>query len=191
MDPAITSRLLPNERIVWSGRPATGIKFVGSDLLTIPFGIVFLVLSLSWINGAQSGGAPLAFWLFGIPFVFVGVFMVGGRFPIDAWARSNTCYAVTDRRIMIARGSPFGKFTSIMLDRLPETSLEEHPDGSGTITFGEQLPLFGSPYSRQPLRSLMPSFNAVPAFHFIPDAHKVFDQVQKLAAPMRSVAGAE
>ena len=190
-DPAITSRLLPNERIVWSGQPARGIKFVGSDLLTIPFGIFLLVFSLTWANGAQSGGAPPEFWLIGIPFLFGGLFMAGGRFPIDAWARSNTRYAVTDRWIMIVRGSPFGKFTTLMLDRLPETSLEEHPDGSGTITFGEQLPLFGSSYSRQPLRSLMPSFNPTPAFHFIPDAQQVFDQVQTLAAPVRSVARAD
>lgn len=175
-DPAITSRLLPNERIVWSGRPARGIKFTGSDLLTIPFDIFALFFAITWISAARSDGSPLEFRVFGISFVLVGLFVTAGRFPVDAWARSNTRYAIMERRGMIARESPVPKYTSIALDRLPETNLEEHSDGSGTITFGRTASVFRFSLRGQPLRSLMPSFNPTPAFPFIPDARQVFDQ---------------
>ena len=37
-----SGRLLPGERVVWSGRPATGMLFTPRDLFLIPLSAVWL-----------------------------------------------------------------------------------------------------------------------------------------------------
>jgi hypothetical protein len=77
-------------------------------------------------NGAFSistqANSPDGFFaLWGIPFVPAGLYLILGRFFVDAWARARTTYGVTSQRILILRDGPFGKFTALAIDRLPET----------------------------------------------------------------------
>jgi hypothetical protein len=48
-------------------------------------------------------------------------------------------YAITNKRILIARSWPFAKFTALSVNRLPETSLVERANGRGTIHFGQSI----------------------------------------------------
>ena len=41
--------------------------------------------------------------LWGFPFVLVGLYMVVGRFVLDAWLRRGARYAVTNKRVLISR----------------------------------------------------------------------------------------
>jgi hypothetical protein len=50
----------------------------------------------------------LLFRLWGIPFLCVAVYLIAGRFFVDAWLRSRTSYYVTDRAAYIVRSAPFG-----------------------------------------------------------------------------------
>ncbi len=50
------------------------------------------------------GGPGIFMPLFGLPFVAIGFFMLGGRFVGDVLARRSTFYALTDRRVMIVTG---------------------------------------------------------------------------------------
>ncbi|MEL6999598.1 MAG: hypothetical protein AAFP68_15160, partial [Pseudomonadota bacterium] len=66
------------ERLVWEGRPATGLRVRPSDLLQSGFGLIFFCFSVFWVTmAASSGGAGeggvfrLVFPLFGLPFVAV------------------------------------------------------------------------------------------------------------------------
>jgi hypothetical protein len=72
---------------------------------------------------------PIFAKLMSVPVVFFGLYIVAGRFPLDAWIRRGVYYAVTDKRILILRSWPFSKFTAISLDKLSDVNLNEHSDG--------------------------------------------------------------
>jgi hypothetical protein len=78
--------------------------------------------------------------LWGVPFVLIGLYLVAGRFLLDAWIRRGISYAVTNRRVLILRSGPFSKFSAMSLDQLPEVNLSERADGRGTIRFGAAAP---------------------------------------------------
>ena len=50
---------------------------------------------------AASSGGPFFFWAFGLPFVAVGMYMVAGRFWVDARLRARMTYAVTNERVIL------------------------------------------------------------------------------------------
>jgi hypothetical protein len=105
----ITSVLRPGETLLWCGKPDTKVVFRGSDILAIPFGAVFLGGSLYWIEAARSsaqvGAGSSDFWLFGIPFVLIGCYLLVGRFFTSWWRKRRSVYAVTSERVIAVVGS--------------------------------------------------------------------------------------
>jgi hypothetical protein len=134
-----SNRLLEREEILWSGRPASGLLFTGQDIFLIPFSLLWggfaLFAAFSALTQAKEPGFPA---LFLIPFVLIGLYLIVGRFIVDAWVRSGLRYALTNKRVLILRPTPFSKFTALNLDRLPELSLSEGANGRGTIRFGRR-----------------------------------------------------
>jgi hypothetical protein len=155
--------------IRWSGRPAGGIKFSGSDILMIPFSLMWGGFAIFWETMVVRGHAPIFMQLWGIPFVLVGLYIVVGRFFMDAYARANTEYALTDDSALIVRRGIGGRVSTVYLPGLNNMDLDVRPDGTGTITFGalptvsQGMTFFGN--SRTPVS---------PAFRYIPDAAEVF-----------------
>jgi hypothetical protein len=80
METELRSELTAGERLMWSGRPSTRILFRPGDLFSLVFGIFWLGFVVFWIYSAAQAGAPIFFVLFGIPFLLVGLFFIGGRF---------------------------------------------------------------------------------------------------------------
>ena len=169
--------LLPDETIVWSDRPRQGIMFVPRDALLIPFSLLWGGFAIFWESSVLSAKAPASFKLFGVPFVLVGLFMIVGRFFLDAWLRSNTAYALTERRVLILRWGPWSSFKAIRLDRLPEATLNEGTNGRGTIRFGEQGSLWGGRSGSA--GSWIASLDPTPQLLSIPDVRKVFALIQQ------------
>lgn len=87
-------------------------------------------------------GAPWFFAIWGVPFVLVGLYIMFGRFWVDARQRAHTCYAVTSERIVIVSGLFARRVKSLSIDTLSDVSLTERRDGSGTITFGSITPFY-------------------------------------------------
>jgi hypothetical protein len=173
------SRLLPGERIAWTGSPATGLLLTGRDALMIPFSLFWCGFIMFWEWGAMHAVDSMPWFpLFGIPFVLVGLYMLVGRLVFDAWVRSATQYAVTNQRVLILRAFPIFKFTALAIDRLPQLSLEERADGRGTIRFEQQAPL----WSNRGWSTWTPALDSMPQFLMIADASNVFDRIQKLGA---------
>jgi len=65
-DPSSVAReqLGPDEHLLWSGQPKTGVRLRPADLLMVPFSPFFM--------------------LWGIPFVLTGLYLIVGRFFWDA-----------------------------------------------------------------------------------------------------------
>ena len=142
-DQALRSQLGPNEKLLWSGQPRGGIRLRPSDALLIPFSLMWGGFAIFWEYSVLTTGAPGFFGLWGIPFVLVGLYLIAGRFFYDAWARDHTSYGITDQRVLIVSGGFHRSIKSLSLRTLSEVASNERSDGSGTITFGPSLGLYG------------------------------------------------
>lgn len=179
----IQSRLLPGERILWTGAPSRGLMLTSRDAQMVPFSLFWCGFVAVWMFGAIKaslnpvhGDRMWFFPLFGVPFVLIGLHMLIGRFFHDAWIRRRTSYAVTNQRILILRTAPTLKFTAFAIDRLPELTLEEHANGHGTIRFQPQPTM----WNNRDGSSWTPALNTA-QFLMIDDARGVFDRIQKAA----------
>jgi hypothetical protein len=115
-----------------------------------------------------------------VPFVLIGLYLVVGRFLLDAWIRRGMRYAVTNKRVLISRPGPFGKFTAMDLNRMPDGSSSERADGRGTIRFGEQAQFWGNRGGG--FSAWTPSLDPTPQFIAIDEARRVFDYIQGAVA---------
>ncbi|AZO52552.1 MAG: PH domain-containing protein [Mesorhizobium sp.] len=184
-------RLLPRERILWSGIPAQGVLFAGRDVFLIPFSLLWCGFAIFWTYSASMQGAPLFFDVWGAMFICIGLFFVFGRFAVDAWLRRRTSYAVTDKRILIMRTAPFANFTSIDLERLPDIQLSGEGQKRGNLRFGAATSFFGNPggwsQSRyQNFGSWAPALDPVPQFLGVEDPSRVFDIITRASNALRS-----
>ncbi len=137
--------LASGEKLLWSGKPRGGIRLRASDAMMIPFSLMWGGFAIFWESmvlwgppGARHGGKPVPIFmaLWGIPFVLVGLYIMVGRFFVDAKLREKTFYGITNQRIVIVSGLFSSSVKSLNLPTLAEVTLSEKSDGSGTITLG-------------------------------------------------------
>lgn len=172
---SFSDRLLPGERLVWTGRPKSGVVLTARDVFLLPFSVLWLGFVVFWILSVPSSAGP-EFVLFGYAFLAIGATIMLGRFALVAWLRSSTRYAVTDRRVLILRSRPTVDFTALDLNRLPEARLSESTGGRGTIRFGPAFRMFDA---SQVFAVWSPSLEATPQFIAIEDGRRVFDLIQR------------
>jgi hypothetical protein len=157
------------ERQLWSGVPRQGVLLRPADVFMIPFSLLWGGFAFFWEGTVFSSGAGPFFELWGIPFVAVGLYVIVGRFFVDARRRARTTYAVTSDRIIINTGifSPTQK--SLNVKTLTDVTLQERPNGTGTITFGPTYPM-----AAMTAGFAWPGLPQVPSFEMIPDAKRVY-----------------
>ena len=131
----IIDQIQGDERLLWADKPASGIKFRSSDIFFTFFSLFWIGFSIFWTNMVME--ESIFFALFGIPFILIGVYLLLGRYIVDAISRKNIVYALTDKRIIIKSGIFSKYYKSIFLDSLPSMSYNEKSDGSGDISFGQ------------------------------------------------------
>jgi hypothetical protein len=138
--PALLARQLQaGEQVYWVGRPDPRRVFELGDVFTLGFGVVWLAFVIFWMASAAAMGAPLAFTLFGIPFLLVGLYLSLG-IPIQRqFQRARTRYAVTDRRVVTTTGER--SMRAIELSSIEATSVTVNADGTGTLAFDAGLGL--------------------------------------------------
>lgn len=140
---ALQSYLLPGERLTWTGRPPTGLRFTGTDVFFIPFSLLWGGFALVWeaavlTQALTNPQVPWIFPLFGVPFVVIGLYLIAGRFWVDAWLRSRTAYALTDRRALVLRTAFVTRLASSPLNG--SVRLARQKGARGTLEFGASNP---------------------------------------------------
>ncbi len=182
----IDGLLSPGERVLWSGQPPRKLLMLNAgDLFLIPFFLFWTGFSCFWEAMAIAGflsdpvSPAICMPLFGLPFVAIGLFMLGGRFVGDALARRSTYYALTDRRAMIVSGRRSQTVTSVPLEKIENVVMTVHRNGTGTLAFagGPGAALFASAYIYS--RSSKDGSSPPPVFDHIPDPKKVYDMVME------------
>ena len=129
------------------------------DLLITAFSAIWLMIAVHITGTARSMGRgmipggfritsnpftgrpmfmrPLSiFDIVGFVFIAIGLYLLLGRFFVDARIRANTRYGLTDKRVLIVTGFSGNRFISIPLERIGELNVSRRADGSGTIRFG-------------------------------------------------------
>jgi hypothetical protein len=170
--------LLDGEEILWMGKSDKWRIFTSQDWFTIPFslfwGAIFMTILVMGLNSGK--------WIvLLIPHVWVGFYLLFGRFILKILRKTHTYYAVTNQRILVM-SNLFGRsLQAFSLFHVP--TLEKHigRGGVGTILFEPTPPK--SWWSRnQPVprsSAAMESFNQVPPGFY--DIHDV-DDVYRLIA---------
>jgi Bacterial PH domain len=173
---ALRPELAHGERLLWSGRPARGVRFRAGDLFLVPFSLLWGGFAIFWESTVLAKGAPLFFALWGVPFVLVGLYLIIGRFFVDAYQRARTTYGVTDQRVIIISGLVSRAVQSLALRNLGDISLRERADRSGSITFGPTSPMYAMWYG-----SGWPGMDKklAPAFEFIENVREVHDLIRR------------
>jgi len=168
----IGRELAPGERILWTGQPRQGVSLRGSDALMIPFSLMWGGFAFFWEWSVIHSGAPAFFTLWGVPFVAVGIYMIFGRFFVDAWLRTRTHYAVTNERVFIVDGLFRTNVRTMSLRTLAEMSMSEASNGTGSIYFGTgALPSFYRGFSGWPAanRRMGPQFDLIEGVRSVRD----------------------
>ena len=135
--------LLPDERLVWSGRPDTSRWVVpgGGPQSTLCFaaGLFATALSLLILATTVRDGVSaidLLFVLMGSAFAALGLYLLVGRVVARRFIGRRTTYGLTDLRGLVVRP----RRTSIVwLRDAPAVSERIRPDGHGTVMIGASI----------------------------------------------------
>jgi len=132
----LEKELRPGERLLWSGKPRSGIRFSRSDLPATLFMVAWTSFASFFTVAVLR---PRLWWfgaLVGMTFVMVGLYHLAGRFFLDAWQRRRTFYGLTSERLIVLSPHLSQRTKSQRLETLTDLALKRDRDKSGTITIG-------------------------------------------------------
>jgi hypothetical protein len=175
---AIARRLAPGERLVWWDRPDP-MRYARREAnFGTLFGVFFFLFAIFWMSMAFR--APGPFFLFGVPFVLIGLWMVTA--PLRAYRNAGTtAFALTDKRALIVTGP---KVTARPLDHVDYVETESIADGSGNVLF------LNEPVSFVPWQGNAQQMMRKSGFIAIADAERVGQEMLSLMEKRRSPAPA-
>ncbi len=164
----------PDEELIWEGAPEVRTILIRKwDALLIPFSLVWGGFAVLWNVSVWSEVAPHLLFLWGLPFLILGLCIMIGRFFHDATRRRSTRHALTDKRAFIAR-----HFFSRSLQEkkiTPSLPLALVPGRRGPVTLGEVVSaLLHGAAGRGAWSGESPDF----AFEFIDDPESVYQLVR-------------
>jgi hypothetical protein len=172
----IAQALDSGESLIWSGAPRQVLLLRPTDAYMIPFSFLWGGFAIFWEASVLTTSGPNSAFmsLWGIPFVLIGLYMIVGRFFVDARIRAKTFYGLSNRRAIIISGVFSRTTNSLPLRTLTDISLQERSDRSGTILLGRP-----QPYSSWGSGMRWPGMSqySTPAFEMIPNAKAVHDQL--------------
>lgn len=125
-----------------------------------------------WETSVITTGAPFFFKLWGIPFVLVGLYIIVGRFFVDAKKRANTIYGITPDRIIIKSGIFSRDIKSLNIRTLSEITINQKANNSGTITLGPADIRYSMMQGME-----FPGAKQPPRLEFIEDVKNVYDKI--------------
>lgn len=116
--------LRESEKTVWSGKPDRRAYIFGTlagGIITIPFGLVFLIFPLQML--ASIGSAPGFVLLFIIPFILIGAGFSFWPLIVGFLGYRNVGYMITNQRIIIQSGTFSVNTRFIELNNIQELSI--------------------------------------------------------------------
>ena len=174
LESKLRSYLDADEELIWAGQPKQGITFGWADLFLVPFSMLWSGFVFFFLFTVINSYAPIVVYLFLIPFVLMGIYMLIGRFIFDAESRKRTVYGITNERVIIISGVFRSSIQSFSISTLSNISITEKSDRSGTILLGNDMWFMGM------LRGSgwpMANTRMAPALEMIQNAMAVYKQI--------------
>jgi hypothetical protein len=159
----IAAAVLPGETIRWTGNAPQGWRVRVLDVVLIPFSLLWLGFATHWELIAVATGSPPYQILWGLLFVVIGVYLLVGRFAVDAYLRDRTSYAVTSVAAYVMREGAFPTVRRYASGALDATTVEMTSGDVGTIRFASDAGPFGSWYDGVWSAATLDAFVNVPA----------------------------
>lgn len=135
--------LLPDESLIWQARPDP--RRIHTPFLLWLFAVPWTAFALFWeamalmplFGGGHTPGIVrytfgIAFPLFGLPFIAIGLVMMSAPF----WAKhaaARSIYGLTDRRVLRVTAGRTRKVRSLLLDQMGPIDVIARHDGWGTL----------------------------------------------------------
>ncbi len=191
MDSRIAQRFQPflasRETIRWTGAPRQGFALRSHDLFLIPLSVLWTGFAVFWEYSVWMQSSENSFMvLWGAMFVCIGVYLVVGRFVVDAYARTKHAYALTDTRALILSGLNGEKLVSIDLLANTQVRYDAGANTRGTILFGADPGMLHPGIWHPSVHGLAEFFQAKDAAA----AYKLIQVRKRALAPSSSAAGA-
>jgi hypothetical protein len=185
VDPEVVGRfqqeLMSGERILWTGRPDPSRLLTRGDVFLVPFTVLWAWFSIGFFVQELDRSPPdpltrVIAPLFGV----VGLYALVGRFLYLRYRKRRTCYAVTDRRVLVLTETFRRSLLAARIRQIPSIQKTIRSDGSGSLRFGA-----GNFYSEMWKDTGFEFFGAAygspaPSFVDIPDAEEVYELVSTL-----------
>ncbi len=128
----LEQELVVDETILWEGKPSATALITKRDMIIVPLALLWSGIAFYWEYMAIQTDAPFLFKLWGIPFIFIGLYLLVGRFFITYDRRKNTTYVLTNRRAFILIKDVI---TSTRYERMGQIHKMVKLDGRGSIIF--------------------------------------------------------
>lgn len=172
-----SEELQPGERLVWVGRPIPArVAWSGAAPLLFLVGLFWTGAAIYWTlhagatlihpprPGTPASSSEIAFVLFGIPFLIVGIIIL--CMPFWAYrAAAGTVYAITSQRLLIISRARVRRVRSISSESVASIERRERAGGIGDLIFRQT--------------SAAPSENAIPwRFFAIANAREAEDAIR-------------
>ena len=156
----ISEILRSDEELIWAGMPKQGLQWPELEGYTLP-SILLIGLQVIFVICITFSAPPLILML---PIISVIWFYSDGQ------RRENTLYGLTNKRIIILLDFWWWpNCQTLFLTDITDIYLNEHPDGSGTIRFGNDPWYTG--FMRRPREY------QAPRFEMLREVRSVFDLV--------------
>ncbi len=139
----VRRELLPGESLLWHARPDP--RRLHAPFFLWLFAVPWTAFALFWeamalmplLGGGHTPDAVrytfgIAFPIFGLPFIGIGLVMMSAPF----WARyaaARSIYGLTDRRVLRVTATRKRKVTSVLLDQMGPIDVIARADGWGTL----------------------------------------------------------
>ena len=131
---AVRPTLGAGESLIWCGRPYPGLMLRSSDALAIPFSLLWSAYIVFWVMRGFSSGLSYCDLFVGLPLLATAFYLLVGRFVLDALARKNTFYGLTNQRIIVLVTLVGQYIRSINLSSVSSLEQSLWKDDRGTIT---------------------------------------------------------
>ena len=171
----IESELMPDEEILWQGRPILSKLLTTQDIFLIPFSLLWCSMFIHYLIVDTLQRTLIAI---NSPFGWVCLYFLFGRFIVRFIRKKYTIYAVTTNRVLILNNL-FGRhIQTFRLNRLPMLEKIVRRNGVGSIIFDEPMP---TPWWRKDGKNYLKEFGSeVPGFYDIWNVEEVYQLISEL-----------
>jgi hypothetical protein len=175
----IKQQLDTDEVIAWHGTSNTKKMFAYGDYMYIPFSIMWVgfVIFLEYFIIIYN--YPITFHLLSVPMVLIGLYMAIGRFVYKYFKKKNSCYVLTNKRVIEAyENSHFG-YKEKKLSEIGRMVRFVEKDGYGTLIFDDINPAYIMKLNNG-MEQFRNKTKKVIGFYDFPEAEALFQQIQSL-----------